>query len=324
MVHANGRFISYDFNGTPLGFDVPTQASDWIGDNEVSVFSDQVYYSEFGENSGVFRVTQQSSQQLNFIDASSDPVSISVSPDGLRIAWGTSAWINNAPQTDLYLANIDGSNQRLIAQIPAADQTDYWRLYHPYGWTADGKLIYATGLTGIGGYLLFWGYNGMFVYDPAINASTTLVSDEERLGLCLSSVSDDLTMVAIVCGDQPGVRVRHLSNGSETLFPVLADQVSAGSAKFSPSGEWLAYVIQRMNPDDELGKVVVVPVDGSAAPRVIAEVNGIYTVEGWYDNDNFLVTRSDVISNAQTIWQINRDGSVVTQLVDGQFLGFFH
>ncbi|TFG95690.1 MAG: hypothetical protein E4H13_13080, partial [Calditrichales bacterium] len=166
MVHSNGHFISYDFNGFPLGFDAVTMASNWIGDNEVSVFIDQVYYAEFGENSGVFRVTQQGSQQINFINADVNPVSISVSPDGFKIAWSTTEWINNVPQSDLYMANIDGSAERLITQISTADNSEFWRIYHPYGWTSDGELIYATGLTGIGGYLLFWGYNGMFVYDP--------------------------------------------------------------------------------------------------------------------------------------------------------------
>jgi hypothetical protein len=322
MVNINGHFISYDFNGIPLGFDAETIAENWISDNEVSVFNDQVYFSEFGENSGVFRVTQQGAQKINFINADSNPVSISVSPDLTQIAWSTSEWIDNAPQTDLFMSNLDGSDQRLISQIPSADQSEFWRIYHPYGWTSDGKLIYATGLTGIGGYLLFWGYNGLFVYDPLTNVSTTLVPDEERLGLCLSSVSDDLSMVAIVCGDQPGVKVRNLNNGSETSYPVLADQGTAGSAKFSPSGEWLAYVIQRVNPDDELGKVVVVPVDGSAAPQIIAEQIGTFTVEGWLDENSFLVTRSDIISNISTIWRMNRDGSDITQLTDGQFLGF--
>lgn len=322
MVHANGRFISYDFTGTALGFDAATITDVWIGDNDVSVFPDQVYYSEFGGNSGVFRVTQQGSQQMNFIDGGDNPVSIAVSPDGSLIAWSTTEYINNSPQTNLYLANIDGSNQRMIAQIPAAELTDFMRVYYPYRWTEDGKLLYATALNGIGGYLLFWGYNGMFLYDTTSDSNSTIIADNERLGLCLSSISNDLRMAAIVCGNSAGVRVRHFNDGSETLFPVLADQGSAGAAKFSPSGDWLAYVIQRVNPDDELGKVVVVPIDGSAPPRIIAEVNGTYTVEGWYDDDNFLVTRSDNISNVNTVWQMNREGGHVAQLVDGQFLGF--
>ena len=190
MVYTNGHFISYDFEGVALGFDVPTQASGWIGDNDVSVFSDQVYYSEFGNNSGVFHLTLQGSEQLNFIDGGSNPVSIAVSPDGSVIAWSTTEYVNNSTQTSLFLANIDGSNKRMISQIPAADQTDFMRVYYPYRWTEDGKLLYATALNGIGGYLLFWGYNGMFLYDTANDTNSTIVPDSDRLGLCLSSISD--------------------------------------------------------------------------------------------------------------------------------------
>lgn len=325
MAHTNQHFVALDFNGVKLGFDAETSANPWIGENEVSVFNDQVYYAQFGENSGVFRVTQQGSQRLDFIDVGTDPASILVSPDGSMIAWGTSQWINNSPETSLYLANIDGSNQRLVAQIPSTEQVDLWRLYYPYRWTVDGKLVYATGLTGIGGYMLFWGYNGMFLYDPASNSSTTLVSEEEHLGICLSSISEDLQKIAITCGDSNQVRVRQLSNGAEVAYPLLPDQGMAGAARFSPSGEWLAYVIQRAEHDNELGKIVVAPTDGSFAPQVIAEVsNGSFVVEGWADENTVLVTRNEFKENSTdiSIWRMNRDGTDAVQVTDGQFIGF--
>jgi len=327
MAHTNQHFVAMDFNGVKLGFDAETSANPWIGENEVTVFSDQVYYAQFGENSGVFRVTQQGSQRLDFIDVGTNPASILVSPDGSMIAWGTSQWINNSPETSLYLANIDGSNQRLVAQIPATEQVDSWRLYYPYRWTEDGKLLYATGLTGIGGYMLFWGYNGMFLYDPTSNSSATLVSEEEHLGICLSSISDDLQKIAITCGDSNQVRVRQLSNGAEVAYPLLPDQGMAGAARFSPSGEWLAYVIQRAEHDNELGKIVVAPTDGSSAPQVIAEVsNGSFVVEGWADENTVLVTRNEFKENSTdiSIWRMNRDGTDAVQVTDGQFIGFIH
>ena len=95
------------------------------------------------------------------------------------------------------------------------------------------------------------------------------MDDQERLGICLSSISEDLTKIAIVCGGERNVRVRSLDTGIETSYPILEDQTIAGAARFSPSGEWLAYVIQRADPAQEFGKIVVVPVDGSQPPRII-------------------------------------------------------
>ena len=211
----------------------------------------------------------------------------------------------------------------MIDSIPESEQTDLPRIFYPVRWTDDGRLIYATGLTGIGGYMLFWGYNGLFIYNPLNNTIRTVVDDQERLGICLSSISDDLAMISIVCGVDNRVKVRNLSTGLETVFPILEDQVLAGAARFSPSGEWLAYVIQRADPMQELGKVVLVAVDGSQPPRILATVeDGSFVVEGWADEDHILVTQNNLSYNQSSILRIARDGSGVVQIANGIFMDF--
>lgn len=319
----NNKFVAYDFQGASLGFQVDSGASEWYSENEITILPDSIYYSTFGTTSGVFRVDTGGTTRLNYIDGQ-EPVSISVSSDGNLIAWSTNQWVDSAPSSAIYIANIDGSSTRLVEQILPEAQVDGWLIFHPLRWTSDGKLLYATGPTGIGGYLLFWGYNGLRLYDPVQNTTEMLVDDNEHLGLCLSSITDDLSKVAIVCGDQSRtVRVRTLATGQEIQFPVLPDQNNAGSAKFSPSGEWLAYVIQRMDPENEFGQVVVVPVDGSTAPRVIDQaVGGKFTVVGWATEDFFLASLSD-FNGITSIWRMSRDGNNVTQLSSGNFVGFF-
>ncbi len=316
------QFTAYDFSGASLGFQVPSGSDQWYGDNEVSVLPDAIYYSMFDSDKGVFRVDASGTQSLNFID-SQNPVSISVNQDASLIAWATYQWTESAPNAQIFIANMDGSNQRLIDQILPTQQSDGLYIFHPLRWTEDNRLIYATGMTGIGGYLLFWGYNGMKIYDPGLNVTQILVDDSEHLGLCLSSISQDLDKVAIVCGNGSHiVRVRTLNSGEEIQFPSLPDQNGAGSAKFSPAGNWLAYVIQRVEPDNEFGQVVVVAVDGSSAPLVIDQVvGGKFSVEGWIDDDSFLVTRS--VENVNSIWKMSRDGIVKTNLGNGKFVGFF-
>ncbi|MDO9086252.1 MAG: hypothetical protein Q7U53_08600 [Anaerolineaceae bacterium] len=318
----NGLFSAYDFDGISLGMELPAGTSTWYGDNEINVFSDEIFYAEFSENSGVFRVNAQGTMNLDFID-SQDPVSIAVSQDKQLIAWSTSHWGESDLRTDIYYANLDGSNTQLIDNIPENVQADLQLIFYPVKWTDDGRLIYATGMTGIGGYMIFWGYNGLFIYNPLNNSIRTLVDDQERLGICLSSISDDLTKIAIVCGSDNTVRVRTLSTGIETAFPVMEDQVLAGSARFSPSGEWLAYVIQRADPMQELGKVVVVPVDGSQPPRIVATVeDGSFVAEGWVSEEYIIVTQSSMSSNQTVVLKISRDGGEVTQIANGKFMDF--
>ncbi len=318
----DGLFRAYDFNGQALGVEFPAGSSTWYGDNEINAFIDEIFYAEFSSNSGAFRVNQQGTQKLNFIDAQ-DPVYIAISPDKQKIAWSTSSWGMGNLRTEIFYANLDGSNQQLIDSISADEQNDLNLNFFPVRWTNDGRLIYATGMTGIGGYMLFWGYNGMSVFNPLNNTIRTLVDDQERLGICLSSISDDLTKIAIVCGDNGNVRVRTLSTGTETLFPIIEDQVLAGAARFSPSGDWLAYVVQRADPMQELGKIVVVPVDGSLPPQVLTTVeDGSFIVEGWVNEDYLLVTRSYMSSSEISVLKLNRDGNEVMQIAEGKFMDF--
>ncbi len=319
----DGQFQGYDFEGQPLDMSFPAPQN-YFNENEVSVLPETIYYTDYGgEATGVYRASTDGTQRLEYITSGNSGISIAVSADEQKIAWSSGEWVDQAPTTRIDIANLDGSGQVMAAEMNEADQEEFWRVYHPVRWTEDDTLIYATGLTGIGGYMLFWGYNGMYEFDPANGETRTLVSDAERLGLCLSSISHNRAMVAIVCGNgEVAVRVRQLADGGETVFPVLEEQNLAGSAKFSSDDRWLAYVTQTQNMDDERGKVVVMPVDGSQAPRVVAKLNGgSFLVNGWLDEDRFLVTRFEFQSNHSTIWLMNRDGSLAQELVVGNFVG---
>ncbi len=322
FVLQNGRFRAYDFNGLASGVEFPAGSSDWYGENQIDTFSDEIFYTQFNENPGAFRVNAQGAQKLDFIDAQ-DPVYIAISSDKQKIAWSTSSWGEGSLKTEIFYANSDGSNQQLIDGITADEQVDLNLNFFPVRWTDDGRLIYATGMTGIGGYMLYWGYNGLYIFNPLNNSIRTLVDDQERLGICLSSISDDLTKIAIVCGAERNVRVRTIESGIETSYPILEDQVIAGAARFSPSGEWLAYVIQRADPEQELGKIVVVPVDGSQPPRILTTVNeGSFNVEGWVSEDYLLVTQSDMNSSEVNVLKLSRDGTEVLQIAEGRFMDF--
>ncbi|HSM24805.1 MAG TPA: hypothetical protein VK856_08095 [Anaerolineaceae bacterium] len=319
----NNWFSPFDFSGNSLGDGYPAGINNWYGENDVESFQDEIFYTEFlGGPTSVYRVDAQGTTTLDFI-SSQDSISITVSPDRQLIAWATNRWEAEEMQNEIFYANLDGTNVQLIDSIPGSELLNFPRLIYPIRWTEQGRLLYATGLTGIGGYMLFWGYNGLFLYDPLDNSTRTLVNDDEQLGICLSSVSDDLEMISIVCGGENNVRVRSLTTGIETVFPKVQDQVMAGAARFSPSGEWLAYVVQRADPMQELGKVVLVPVDGSQLPRILATVDdGSFIVEGWMSENDIIVTQSNLSTNHNTVLRIARDGSQVSQIATGTFIDF--
>ena len=65
------------------------------------------------------------------------------------------------------MAGIDGSNALKIAERTPAEMLTNPTSIEVCGWTADGKLIYGTRAFGIGGYILFAGWNDLYLYDPA-------------------------------------------------------------------------------------------------------------------------------------------------------------
>lgn len=319
----NTWFSPFDFSGNSLGNGFPAGANTWYGDNDVESFTDEIFYTEFmGGPTSVYRVNSQGTTKLDFIN-SQDPISIAVSPDRQLIAWATSSWGEDEMQTEIFYANLDGSNIQVIDSLTGLETLDFPRIFYPIRWTEEGRLLYGTGMTGIGGYMIFWGYNGLFLYNPLDNSTRTLVGDEERLGICLSSISDDLEMIAIVCGEGDQVKVRSLSSGVETAFPVVQDQVLAGSARFSPSGEWLAYVVQRADPMQELGKVVVVPVDGSQSPRILATVDdGSFLVEGWINDEELIVTQNLMSTDQSEVFRVSRVNGEINKITNGKFIDF--
>ena len=123
------------------------------------------------------------------------------------------------------------------------------------------------------------------------------------------------------CSKQgPNVVIRDLKTQAETTLPKPEGQGFAGSAKFSPSGQWLAYATALGNPDDENGQVLVMSGDlsGDVTPIVALEHSYPY-VQGWLDEDTILFSRSSMQGNS--LWTVQRDGSDLKQVASGTFVG---
>ena len=218
------------------------------------------YVDSSGSSLGgvVRRVTSEGVEALDFT-AGEDMASVTfaVSDDESRIAWTHSTYGAEGVASQMWVANIDGSDVRLVVESdPDDDIAEYYAL-ETVRWMPDGDLVYAWQVTGIGGYILFFGWSSFYRYDPAADTTTPLVALEgEGAGPCWYALSPDGSRAAGGCGTE-GMKERELSSGTETAFPVLADQAQQGGAAYSPSGARFAYAIARGNPDDELGQVLV-------------------------------------------------------------------
>jgi len=310
---AQGKYIAYNFDGSPLGFEVPT-LSDSFGFNPdlVQVAGDALYIQD--ENKVIERIDAQGSHALNAITAD-DISAYKVSADEKQIAWSVDRWTETPPRSELWLANIDGSNAHAIVTSTASDNGEFL-IERPYRWTADGKLLYTEIPTGIGGYILYRAWNSAYVYDPISEQSATLYRPDMNYSVCLSGIASDLSHIAFGCSMEGAGKVSLLATASNTTTPVpdLPEQGQAGDATFSPSGVWLAYAIARGDAEHERGQIAVVPVDLSSAPSIIATQDDVVlNLIGWIDEDSLLFFRTS--NGAGSVWRVNRDGSDLMQMV---------
>ncbi len=318
MAKRSGQFEALDFDGNPLGFSFSIPGMEDIHQYNASVFQDGLAYARYG-NQGVNIVSSTGDFTLPFIQ-SQEPISVQIKPDGSQVAWAYQAWTESAPSSEAWVANIDGSQVRKMAEISAEDNQDRWLVFMIYGWSQDSRVLIATQPTGIGGYILYGGFNGLRVYDPQSGELQVLVDNDERLMLSLNSVSDDLSKAAISFG---ALRIRTLATGVEVVLPALADQNVCGSARFSPDGTWVAYACGRNDPENEAGQVMVARTDGSSAPMVLFEDGqNAPQVIGWIDNDRLLFRSYDREDYAESVWRVNRDGSQLVRLGQFDFIGF--
>lgn len=317
MVFVDQKFLGLDFNGQPLYFSVDALGVEGLNLYSASVFSRGVVHA-FTPDMKIRMVTAQGIDVLDYISMEK-PVNVTISADGSKIAWGYESFGGDAPGSELWTANIDGSNAKLVDEILPENNLDRWLVLRPFQWTQDGKLIYGTKLTGIGGYIIFDGWNSLSLYDPFDGSQVVLVEDEPQ-GMCINSLSADRSLAAIGCKE---IRIRKLADGSEITLPALNLQNVAGSAFFSPTSKWIAYATAFVDPQNERSQVVVADTAGLVEPYPIHTLEGgDLHVLGWINEQSFLFTAHDMDDNITTIWRIDYDGSLPTELIEAQFLGF--
>jgi hypothetical protein len=269
----------------------------WARQGVVQVVGDAIYYVDSGGSSlgGVVkRVTPAGAEELAFTAVPSlTSLTFAVSEDQSRIAWGTSTWSGTAPSSELWMANTDGSSAAEIVQSDPNDAIDDFYVLEAVQWTPEGNLIYAWQISGIGGYILFFGYSSFYEYNVSSGASTPLAPAPGTPGApCWDAFSPDYAYVAGGCGSDGGTRLMveiELATGTQTSLPAWpTDQGQLGAAAYSPSGQQLAYAIARGNMDDEYGILLVRPSRG-AALQSLGEIGPGYIDRVFWADEGRLV-----------------------------------
>lgn len=318
MVLTNGEFIAIDLFGQPMGFRAPAGMTEFIRQEQAGVTKKSV---AMASNTGLLLVEMDQIQPLAFAGSNS-VFSAGISRDGSLIAWVSQIMADNSVAFELWVAGIDGSNALKVAERTPAETLVNPTSIEIAGWTADGKLIFGTRPSGIGGYILFAGWNDLYLYDPTDGTVRDLYINDGTSNMCVNSLSSDFSLVAIGCET---MQVQNLVSGAKVDLPAVPEQNRAGSAKFSPSSTLVAYGVGRANPDSEFGQVVVASADGSGDQTIVAAMEGsYYQVLGWIDETSLLLWSSSTLDIGPSVWKVNIDGSGLTKLSDGWFAGFIY
>lgn len=316
----NETISGYDFKGTYLNIKLKVNGAEWIGFNEAQWANNSIYYVQHNSKSVVQIVSGGAAQKLSFIPAR-DSLHFSISPNGKKIAWSFDIYSTTNPASELWIADINGSNAKKIAQVNAAGNSK-WEVLQPYRWLDDRRLLYVDAPTGIGGYILFYGFAGFHLYNLADGKTTNLTPGKGAGGLCLREISPELKVVLSTCAGNNESTLYRVTLGSDAVSAIQrqTDQNQVGSPAYSPSGDWLAYAFARGNADNEQGKVALVT-DSGVTPKILATITkGYYNVNGWINENQMLATRFE--GDVSSVWLISREGGAPSRLALGQWISW--
>ena len=274
----------------------------------------------------VVEVSATGQQTLTFIQNPTYGLAIWRGGQGAEplLAWGTQLYPNNS--SSLMVANPDGSNLETLLTINAAADAPV-QLVAEF-WSADGQSLYfSKEPVGIGGYILFGGASNLYKIDIATKEVTDVIPQNPSTGpqACLDAISGDYRFVADHC-TQGVITVRNLQAGSTTTLKVPTDFTGynvMGSARFSPTGDRVAFALAKSDPNAEQGWVAIGNSTGGTAQLIATSDTGsYYTVQGWLDDQTVLVQSNSITSpnGVNQVITVSADGSVITKVAEGSLL----
>jgi hypothetical protein len=240
------------------------------------------------------------------------------------LAWGTQP-SGTDRTTSLMIANPDGTNIETLLTENAASGAAVQLVAEL--WSADGKSLYfSKEPVGLGGYILFAGASNLYKIDIATRQVTDVIpQDTSQPQTCLDALSGDYRLVADHC-TQNVITVRDLQSGSSATIQMqsgFSGYGVIGSARFSPSGDRVAFAMAKHDPNAEQGWVAIGNSSGGVSKIILTGDQGsYYNVLGWLDDQTLLI-QSIGINGSNPVNQVltlSADGTIVSNVIDGVFL----
>ncbi len=247
--------------------------------------------------------------------------------DQPRLGWATSPNGQGSP-SKLFVSATDGSQLTILL-------TDTTVITAPHQWVAerwsrDGQSLYfSTEPYGIGGYILFAGASSLY----RVNVNDRSVQEVIPFNLtggkmtCIDELSSDERLIADHCA-KTSIAIQDLSSGQTTTIQPPTDVSGfnfVGSARFNPDLTRVAFALAKGDPNAEQGWVAVSDgLSGGSKLIVTGKPGEYFTVAGWLNADTLLLQSNQLMCNptcTNWLWAVKVDGSGLTRVADGTFLG---
>jgi hypothetical protein len=245
------------------------------------------YVLDFTNQAKVIAIDANGAHYLTFIQKPTYGLALWRGGPGTSplLAWGTQLADSTQPSS-LQISALDGSHlETLLTLDPGTNP--FTKLVAKF-WSADGQSLYfSKEPVGLGGYILFSGATNLYQINIATKQVTEIIplNPETGRGICLDAISVDYRFVANHC-TQDVITIHDLSTGGTTTIQPPADVTGyqqMGSARFSPTGDRVAFALAQGYPNNERGWVAVGDRSGGVAKLImvmVGDAGSYYTVQG--------------------------------------------
>jgi hypothetical protein len=286
------------------------------------------YVLDFTSQAKVVAVDANGSHDLSFIQNPTYGLAIWRGGEGSssRLAWGTQL-TPTTPSSSLQISAPDGSNLETLLTTDSGFTPGSVQLVAEL-WSADGQSLYfSKEPIGLGGYVPFSGASNLYKIDITSKEVTEIVPQASETGQnpCLEAISVDYRYVADNC-TQNVITIRDLQGDNLTTIQAPADVTDyrlMGSARFSPTGDRVAFALAQGDPSNERGWIAMGDSSGGVAKLIlVGNVGSYYTVQGWLDDQTLLVQSNSIgdPNVGNQIFTLRVDSSNPTKVADGSLL----
>jgi hypothetical protein len=263
-------------------------------------------------------------EKLTGLQDDTDAMHYAVSPpapmaDGAQYAYSISRVVHDGSEMPLSTIYAKAPGIAPATKIYEERLPDIYLNLEPIAFVGSGQLLLHEMPHGIGGYILFWQYQGVRLFDPDSGVMTPV-------GAVDGYASDGQTFAEVVITDgEPALHVFSL-DGARQVYPYigLGEVVrTGGDAVFSPAKTKVAYQVARNEPENEKFWTIVVDLQTGQSALVLedqaVEFEPRYgRIGGWLDDNTLAV--GDGWSPMSAIINVTT-GQVIAERTGG-FMGY--